>query len=277
MAAEGGERMEKAVVCRDIAPVFAGPGEDTPRLDEALMGMEVFVAETGPEWCRVETQWGFTGYTRAQNLLLGQPGATEWGRYAKMAARVPYVDVLDAPQAEGAVVASLPKGGLLHVTGPQDGAGYLPVELPGGLTGYAKGGNLMPLLPATKRDVLASTALSYLGVQYRKGGRTGFGIDDVGLVLVSCRLNGAMLPGNCRPSADGPLYPVAREALAMGDVVLFAGHVGLYLGDGNFVHATDAPGSDGVVVNSLLPESPFYRKDLAENVEACGNLFAPDA
>ena len=119
--------MEYAVVCRDIAPVFEGPGEDTPRLDEALLGMEVSVVEAGPEWCRVETGWGFAGYAQSQTLLLGQARAVEWGRFAKMVARSPYVDVLNAPEKGGVVVAGLPKGGLLHVTGPQDYEGYLPV------------------------------------------------------------------------------------------------------------------------------------------------------
>lgn len=273
--------MEYAVVKTDIAPIFEAPGTSKPRLDEMLLGMTAKVLEREDEWCRVESEWGFVGFLATQNLVFGQAEATVWGHYGKMAARAPYVDILAVPSAEGAIVASLPKGGLLHPTGPQDESGYLPVALPDGTVGYARGGNLMPQLSGhvkqaekDAREAIASTALSYLGVQHRRGGRSPLGIDDTGLVLMAYRLNGVALSRGLQPNRDGPLYTVKQEDLGMGDVLLFEGHMGIYLGEGSFVHATNKTGSDGVVVNSLLPASPFYRQDLACTVKACGSLFA---
>ncbi|MFR1760170.1 MAG: hypothetical protein ACLSX2_10735, partial [Christensenellaceae bacterium] len=46
-----------------------------------------------------------------------------------------------------------------------------------------------------------------------------------------------------------------------------------YLGDGRYVHATAAEGSDGVVVNSLRPGDPDFREDLFSSVTMVGSLF----
>ncbi len=271
--------MEVAIITADIAPVFEAKDTASLRLDEGLLGMAVTVLEKGTEWTLVETEWGTKGYARSRGLLFEEQRAVEWGRYGKMAARAPYVDVLDAPAESGAVIAGLPKGGLLHPTGPQDDAGYLPVELPEGRRGYAKGGNLMPVLEKrhaeakSAREALAAVAMSYLGVQYRKGGCSPLGIDDMGLVRMTYRLNGAALPVNCRPQEGSPLAQVPANELSMGDVLCFEGHLGLYLADGNYIHATNGAGSDGVVINSLMPASPFYRADLATGNYYGASLF----
>ena len=94
-------------------------------------------------------------------------------------------------------------------------------------------------------DSLVQTALKYRGVRYRWGGMTTRGMDCSGLVARVLDLNGIEAPHNSRA-----LYklgkPVARQDLRPGDLVFFntrgAGisHVGLYIGDGQFIHASSA-------------------------------------
>ncbi|NGR07500.1 C40 family peptidase [bacterium SGD-2] len=91
---------------------------------------------------------------------------------------------------------------------------------------------------------LASTALNYLGIKYRFGGNapdTGF--DCSGLVVYAAEKSlGLKLPR--RSSEMARLgQSVKRDELERGDLVFFNtrghrfSHVGIYLGEGKFVHA----------------------------------------
>jgi lipoprotein Spr len=102
----------------------------------------------------------------------------------------------------------------------------------------------------------------WLGVKYRKGGTDRTGIDCSGLTSrMYLAVAGMALP---RTSQDQSRYgkPVSRKDLQPGDLVFFSSlgrhlvdHVGIYLGDRQFVHASP---SKGVVVSSLLKD--YYMK-----------------
>ncbi|MDL2214178.1 C40 family peptidase [Clostridia bacterium OttesenSCG-928-O13] len=272
--------MNYGIVKVDMAPLFATADKNTARVDEVLFGMGVEVLRAEGEWRYVRTLWQAEGYVWGTHLYEEASGAREWDSLGKMAARAQYVDVLSAPGADGAVLAGVPRGGLVRPLGDADASGYVQVELPGGGTGYAKSGNLMPQLTQGKavearpmREALATSALSYLGTQYRKGGRTPFGIDDEGLVGMALLLNGFVLPRGSRGALTAPLRKLPKEELAMGDILYFEKQMAMYLGDGSYIHATDLDGSDGVVINSIAPASPFYRADLAESLVLCASLF----
>lgn len=112
------------------------------------------------------------------------------------------------------------------------------------------------LYPADRASVVAMQALAHLGVPYRSGGlspRTGF--DCSGLVVYVYRVGADLaLPRNTFDlSRRGE--PVERDDLMPGDLVFYNtqrraySHVGIYLGEGRFIHA---PSSGGEVrVESL--------------------------
>ena len=94
------------------------------------------------------------------------------------------------------------------------------------------------------RNELVKTAERYLGVPYRWGGESpASGFDCSGLTMVVYQLNGLKLP---RTSAQQwrTGTPVRKNQLLKGDLVFFAtaggrkvSHVGIYTGDGQFLHA----------------------------------------
>lgn len=98
--------------------------------------------------------------------------------------------------------------------------------------------------PASYSGGLASAALTYLGIDYRYGGNSPTeGFDCSGLVRYAAEQSlGLKLP---RRSADMARLgeSVKRNELERGDLVFFNtrgyrfSHVGIYLGEGKFVHA----------------------------------------
>ena len=108
---------------------------------------------------------------------------------------------------------------------------------------------------------LIADALDLVGIRYRRGGNdaeTGFDCSGfVGYVFRE-RL-GLELPRTSRDiSRAGD--PVEKSELAPGDLVFFntdgtgASHVGIYIGDGQFVHP--AASVQRVIVDRL--DSPYY-------------------
>ncbi|HHV65193.1 MAG TPA: NlpC/P60 family protein [Peptococcaceae bacterium] len=93
------------------------------------------------------------------------------------------------------------------------------------------------------RDKVIAAALSWQGVSYRWGGLTREGVDCSGLVQKVFRELGIELPrSSYEQFRMGVGIPKAN--LEPGDLVFFntngagASHVGIYLGDGQFISAT---------------------------------------
>lgn len=111
-------------------------------------------------------------------------------------------------------------------------------------------------------DRLVSRAMNYLGTPYRHGGispSTGF--DCSGFVYY---LYGAVFGQTIPRMPDGMARegtPVARGDLERGDIVFFGyrgtfTHVGIYAGNGQFVHATHR----GSPVSVTALDSDYYRQ-----------------
>jgi len=94
------------------------------------------------------------------------------------------------------------------------------------------------------RSELVTTAKRFIGIPYRWGGTTAEnGFDCSGLTMVSYRLNGLNLPRVSRSQFKAGKW-VSKAKLRPGDLVFFATkggtrvtHVGMYVGEGNFIHA----------------------------------------
>ncbi len=89
-------------------------------------------------------------------------------------------------------------------------------------------------------------AKKYLGVPYQWGGTTTKGLDCSGFVMVVYNELGVQLPHSSKLLfATG--VAVTRENLREGDLVFFettgegVSHVGIYLSDGQFIHAATYP------------------------------------
>ena len=114
--------------------------------------------------------------------------------------------------------------------------------------------------PVAIGDRAANAALSHLGAPYRYGGSTPGGFNCSGLVHYAYAAAGKPVPRTTRAlwhNAD----PVTDRELRRGDLLFFRfdgkmSHVGMYIGDGRFVHAP----STGRVVTVEHLRSAVYRE-----------------
>jgi len=99
------------------------------------------------------------------------------------------------------------------------------------------------LANATPAAPLVAAALEHLGVRYRWGGNDpNSGFDCSGLVVYAARSLGVMLPRTAATQARTGVA-VKKSELQAGDLVFFNtrgsrySHVGIYAGEGKFIHA----------------------------------------
>lgn len=108
---------------------------------------------------------------------------------------------------------------------------------------------------------LVRTAYAFRGARYRSGGMGSGGFDCSGFVKYLYAKQGIKLPHSSR-AQYGYGKSVSKSELMAGDVVFFSGtyrrgisHVGMYIGDGKFIHASTHKG--GVRIDNL--DSAYYR------------------
>lgn len=114
--------------------------------------------------------------------------------------------------------------------------------------------------PESPGELAAAVAVRQIGVPYRYGGQSRRGFDCSGLVHYAYGQIGVRTP-RTTAALWRELAPVPPGHLRVGDVLFFdiagkVSHVGLYLGDGRFVHAP----SSGRSVSLGRLDQPFYRE-----------------
>jgi cell wall-associated NlpC family hydrolase len=107
---------------------------------------------------------------------------------------------------------------------------------------------------STTATAVINTAQQYMGVPYVWGGSTPAGFDCSGFTQYVLKQNGINIPRTAAEQYQSGVS-IMKSNLKVGDLVFFttykpgASHVGFYLGDGKFVHASS--GAKQVTISSL--------------------------
>lgn len=136
--------------------------------------------------------------------------------------------------------------------------------------------------PATPEDILR-TAKKFLEREdwkkttYLWGGACIPKLDCSGFVQMVFRMNNILLPRDSDQQCQFSI-PVSKDQLQKGDLVFFSKHgrhpthVGIYLGDGYYIHCSPAGEHSGIKINRFHGESD-YEKSLDQIYFASGRIL----
>lgn len=230
------------------------------------LGETVEVVERREPWIRVRGGDGYEAWTTAGSLLRDATGAA-WEERATLLSLGTRLE--GGPDGSAAFA---PWGARLEP------AGGGRVRLPGGEEVEPERPERLvpdadrPLRFRADPAAAAATARAWLGAPYLWGGRMREGVDCSGLVQAVFELHGMPLPRDSRDQARrGRPLGTEPAATGPGDLVFFAwggapvSHVGIALGDGHLLHASETRG--GVGVDDLGAGDPFVRR-LREGIVA---------
>jgi cell wall-associated NlpC family hydrolase len=236
------------VVLDSVANLFSQPSLTADLVTQAVLGSGLTIKESKAGWYDVELPDRYQGWIEARNVRVyaeGQAAYASSGQVAQVTSLIAFLYHQPAVSLRlPALQATL--GCRLEVA--QEMEDWIQVALPAGPARWMKRGDVELVQPGAApvrgsvEEVIA-TAKRFLGLPYLWGGCTPLGIDCSGFVQLAWGLHGVQLLRDADIQFTQPdLGVVGRDDLEAGDLVFFGGeritHVGLYMGDGQFIHAT---------------------------------------
>jgi len=188
------------------------------------------------------------------------------------------VNIRKEPKTSSAKVVQVSKGRVADVLAQKDG--WYKIKFAGGTIGWVHGDFAARTSPDAKDPIVAktapkaagkgvdsliSTAKDQMGIRYSWGGTSRSGFDCSGFVGFVYAKHGIKLPRTSIAMSGYGQKVASRSQLQAGDLVFFitrgsrVSHVGIYIGDNKFIHASSGGGS--VRIDSLSKD--YYNKRYA--------------
>lgn len=249
-----------------VADMHSTPSEDSDVVSQAILSNNVTVLEVNGDWAKVQTNDQYTGWMPL-NAMVAKSGASA---YSGSGAMAQVTSVFAHIYRETDVTKHQPlttapfESRLAVVDEMKDDARWLKVKLPDGAIGYVQRGDvtLKPQVLTIPESI--ELAKRFLGLPYTWGGRSSYGYDCSGFTQMLVRSRGIIMPRDADLQASwSGVVPIKRDELKQGDLLFFGSspdhitHTGMYIGNGEFIHATthDHP----VVQISRLDDQPWTR------------------
>jgi len=247
VAAERYTAGRPAVVCVGTTDLRRAPDPALGIDTQLLFGERVtcFDIAAGYAWVKNERD-GYVGYLRADALDEPRGAATH-----EVAALRTFV--YPAPDMKTPVRDTLSMTSPLSIVGERDGYAELAGD------GWVFLEHLAALGDAEPDHV--ATALRFVGLSYRWGGRASVGLDCSALVQMALRRAGRACPRDSDMQAAALGVPVdVHGMIERGDLLFFPGHVAIALDGASVVHAT----AFGMLVRTE-PLEPVVARSIAES------------
>lgn len=146
---------------------------------------------------------------------------------------------------------------LIDTNSPADSR-WLKIALHNGRQAFIQRGDVDLQNKVLSSNDMVNLSKTFLGLPYTWGGRSSFGYDCSGFVQMLYRQMGVFLPRDSKDQMAWEGFSVIPVTeLSSGDLIFFGlaedkiRHVGLYIGNGQFIHSTVAENAPYIHISEL--------------------------
>jgi uncharacterized protein YgiM (DUF1202 family) len=256
-----------ALATLSVSNLRAKPDDASELVSQVMMGTPLKVLDVKNKWYRVQTPEYYIGWMDFGGLQTISAKEMEQWKNSKryLFNRITGI-VYDSPGKKSGVVSDVVLGDLFEVEA--SARRFLKIKIPDGRTGYVRKADCISFDDWSNSEPdfqsIFSVAQEMMGFPYLWGGTSGKGVDCSGFVKLVFYARGIILARDASQQAQygEPVDFTDRNNLQHGDLLFFGRtaqritHVGIYLGNGDFIHS-----SGRVHISSIDPSDPKYAPD----------------
>jgi hypothetical protein len=253
-----------ALASLSVSNMRSIPDHTAELVSQVMMGTPLKVLDFKDKFYQVETPEHYNGWLDAKGLQLFSEEEIEYWRKSE---RYFYNTIsgyaYDAPDDKSDVVTDLVPGDLFEAESAVDG--YLKIKLPDGRIGFVRMSECISFERWSNLEPDVNSVLSFakqmMGSPYLWGGASSKAADCSGFTKLVFYTRGIILARDASQQAryGEPIDISKLENLELGDLLFFGNsaerpsHVGIHLGNGDFIHS-----SGRVHISSIIPGDPKH-------------------
>ena len=260
------------IVTLSVANIRTKPDHAAELASQALMGTPVKVLEIKDGWRQIQTPDNYIGWVDENAIVLKTAADMDLWRQSKRAVfNKINGNVVNIPKSKASPVSDLVLGDLFEISAEKKG--FLKMIFPDGRTGFVKSKDCIPyekwIAQKPTAEAVLSIAKQLLGTTYLWGGTSCKAVDCSGMIKTAWFSQAIILARDASQQIRyGERIDYGNiDNLTQGDLLFFGRnvqritHVGIYLKEGKYIHASGL-----VRINSINPKDSQYNVTEKKNL-----------
>lgn len=255
--------LDFATIKEPVVNMRENPSHASKVVSQAIFAEDILILSQEGDWSHIQTSDRYAGWIPSETIIFLNNPSDFTHSVSRSSAHIYHLK-----DTEYGPVLSLPFGTKIKVLDSSDSR-WAEIQLPENKIGFIQKGDIEQQPPLNHRSELVSFSQRFLGLPYTWGGRSSFGFDCSGFVQFLYNQIGIHLPRDSKDQIKDPLFQTIEiDQLQPGDLIFWGKgptkilHVGMYIGEGRFIHATSRE------------NQPWIRISHVEDAEWNGNSSA---
>lgn len=252
---------EMIYIGKNVSSMHAEPNALSEVVSQAIYGTPVKIIEQNVHWTIVETPDSYQGWCKTSHLQLKTSSYPSTPIVAHVKSIWTHIYLVNDTTPHPPIL-TLPYGVTIEVISTSDELNnrWIKVRMLDEKVYWAQSADFVFNPEPITLDEMMEQAKKFVGLPYRWGGNSSFGFDCSGFVQTLFSQMDVQLPRDASLQVKAEnVRNVSAELLLKGDLVFFGKsqnrvtHVGIYLGEGHFIHSvtTNKKGPHVIQISEL--------------------------
>jgi len=227
------------------------PSKDSKVVSQVVFGEEIALEKSVGEWAYIRSSDTYTGWILQSSYVELETPYISNISTSRLSSHLYAIE-----DTEFGPIKTLAYQTRLQAIG--EGDRWIELLLPDQTKAYIQKGDVSPEAKLYTKQDLCVFSQKFLGLPYTWGGRSSFGYDCSGFIQMLYQQISVHLPRDARQQILDPRFKeISVDHLKPGDLLFFGKcsekiqHVGLYLGDQKFIHATSRENLPWIRISKL--------------------------